>query len=201
MKGNNISDLLSNSNIKLSDDFVKTLENLSKEQIEKLQKIREILKPRRVPRRIPSKLRKKPNPYLIFEIFAEIIKEWIELQKIKEIEKTKRALIQAEIERLRQATRLYIETFNKIFNNRIEERQKVLDKLLEIYTELAKNNNWQTLHVVGQQILQILSTPIITPQEMEMLENIFDLSVKSNTCLYNIIFEFENKALPDFIEI
>ncbi len=199
MKGNNASDLLPNINVKLSDDFLKTLENLSNEQIEKLQEIRKILKPRRVPRRIPSKSRKKSNPYLIFEVFAEIIKEWIELQKIKEIEKTKRALIQAEIEKLREATRLYIEIFNKIFNKRTEERQKVLDKLLEIYTEFAKKNNWQALHIVGQQILQILSTPIINPQEMEMLENIFDLSLKSNTCLYNIIFE--NKDLPDFIEI
>lgn len=106
---------------------------------------------------------------MLISVLGDLAREYIEWQKIKEKERTKREEIEARIKEIVECTRAFIEEYASIREKRFEERERILSEFMKIYREAAKNNNYMMIEIVGKQIIDVLCSPVIRREDIEGL--------------------------------
>ncbi|RUM31652.1 MAG: hypothetical protein DSY42_02365 [Aquifex sp.] len=111
----------------------------------------------------------KPNPPVPLppDILFDLAKEYMKLQAIKEREKTKRKLIEAQLQIILESSQKYLEEYRKIVNKKFSEREKAFKEFLKSYRKASKRNDYKSVTIIGNLIIQLLKTPIITIEDVK----------------------------------
>ena len=125
--------------------------------------------------RLPVPTKRIPrDPTPLIEAFKEVVKEYQRLKQIREIEQTKRKAIDAQIETIRTCVVAFLEEFRKLRDEKLREREDFLSILREAYLCAVANNDHEMVKIVGEQIVQILNSPVVRYEEVEGLMGLLE---------------------------
>ena len=126
-------------------------------------------------KKLPTIAPRRPVPDTISkEALLEVAREFIEYQRKKEEEETKRKEIEKEILKIEKHTQLINRTFKEIFNRAIEERDRVLNAIFETLEFAMQEKDKELLEFTISMMLAFLNTSIISPKEKEFLMKIIN---------------------------
>ena len=138
-------------------------------------------------------IKKSPvNPAEVIRVLGEVAERYLELQKVKEIEETKRKAIDERISLIRSSVNAFIEEFRDLRAIKLAERREALEMFREFYALAANSNNHEMVKIIGDHVVNILTSPIIRYEEIAGLVALLE-PLKGNSL--NISSNME--ALPE----
>jgi hypothetical protein len=107
-----------------------------------------------------------PDPTGAIERIFEYLKE-------KEKQKTEREKIRKATEIIKKAIDTYSEKFEEIFTQRVEERNKKLDKFFKVVDHALETGNLRELELGLWALLELEDKPILSKEDRKVLSEIF----------------------------
>jgi len=131
------------------------------------------------PKRVPP-----GDPTALVEVFYQIAKEYAELQKVKEQEKSKRYEIKKRIKTIQKTIKLYLEEYRRIVNTRFNEREEIINHFLSAFKNACDKNDYKLVEILGYHLVEIVSKPVITEEDikglMPVISSLYYLDSKKN---------------------
>lgn len=102
---------------------------------------------------------------------VEFLEKLLNLKLKIEQERTKRAKIMANLKENLSTTREISNQLNSIINEKSCKRDKVLDECINGFRKLIQENNTESLKEIVNGMIKIVSSPVITHQEVEAVSS------------------------------
>lgn len=102
---------------------------------------------------------------------GKFLEKLLSLRLKIEQERTKRAKIMANLKENLSTTREISNQLNSIINEKSCKRDKVLDECINGFRKLIQENNTESLKEIVNGMIEIVSSPVVTHQEVEAVSS------------------------------
>jgi len=112
------------------------------------------------------------DPTILIYTLGEIAKEYAELKKVKEREKSVRYEIEKKLETLQETVNLFLYEYGKLVNKKFEEREKIISSFLTAFEMACNKSDYKLVEILGHQLADIISKPAINEEDIKGIMHI-----------------------------